>query len=81
MADQTGNGPGSGYTNPEIPHTLSWNLRCENFDDYKKLVLSIYSTLRTKRATSGETYVTSGFCNLTNAQLRDNIRTANEALL
>ena len=75
-------GRGHEYPNAEIPQALTWNVRAESYDEYKSLILCIYSTLKTRRPVDGtdETYVTSKFCGLSNTQLRDNIRPAHEAL-
>ena len=74
--------PRDQFINPEIPQNLTWNVKCQNFDEYKAMILAIYSTLRPMRAAEGPgmEYVTSSYCNSTNAQLRDTFRPLHPAL-
>ena len=72
----------SEFVNPELPSTLSWSAACTNGDEYKAVILAIYSTLKVRRATIGGEdmeYVTSKFCNMTNAS-RDIIRAVHPSM-
>ena len=65
------------FVNPDIPSALSWNVECEHFEDYKKVFLALYSTLKVRRANIGGQdieYVTSRFCSLPNTVLKEKIR-------
>ena len=72
----------SEFVNPEIPPNLSWSAACTNGEEYKAVILAIYSTLKVRRAVIGGEeidYVTTKFCNLTNAS-RDVIRAVHPSL-
>ena len=79
MADANGHIAGLGHTYPstDIPQTLAWNSTCATFDEYKNILIALYSTLRVKQAANNVgNYVATGYCSLTEALLRNNIRNA-----
>ena len=83
MAQSTVPGLGYDFVNPDIPQTLAWEPKCNTVEEYTKVIVALYKTLRIRRfdADHGDVdYVTTRFCNLTNANLRDNIRPAHPSL-
>ena len=75
-------GLGYDFVNVEIPQILPPTTSCTTLEEYKRIITTIYSTLRAREwpdEVAGEAgnqgrYVASRFCNLTNADFRDRIR-------
>ena len=65
------------FANPDIPAVLTWNVVCENFEDYKNVILAVYLTMKVKTLTIEDQefqYITSRFCSLSNSVLRERIK-------
>ena len=69
-------GLGHDFENPDIPSTLTWNMRCRTIEDYRTFITTLYNTLRVRPPGGARQreYVVTRFYDLTEAQLRDNIR-------
>ena len=81
-------GLGYDFVNVEIPQILPPTTSCTTLEEYKRIITTIYSTLRAREwpdEVAGEAgnqgrYVASRFCNLTNADFRDRIRTSHPTM-
>ena len=83
MADMDGQQAGTShvYQSDNIPQTLAWNTACATFDEYKNILLALYSTLRVKQAAHNVgNYIATNYCQLSEANLRNNIRNAHTSL-
>ena len=77
--DRTTAGRGFNFTNAELPQTLPPSGTCGTRDVYKTVILTIYKTLTIIGwgDVDGDfegRFISSKFCTLTNAQMRDRIR-------
>ena len=53
MAQAAIAGLGYDFTNPEIPQTLTWNPKCNTVEEYTKVIVALYKTLRVRRFDQG----------------------------
>ena len=49
MAQSTVPGLGYDFVNPDIPQTLAWEPKCNTVEEYTKVIVALYKTLRIRR--------------------------------
>ena len=67
-------GLGHEFENPEIPSTLSWNMKCRNFEEYRTFISTVYATLRVTQRGGRNDFIATRFISLTPVQVREQIR-------